>query len=275
MKNTSDSPSSPLLRLAGLGYAVTAYLGFFASFGYFILRTMGYVDRWNLGAGLSLPPAAAAALNVALIGAFAVQHSVMARPWFKRLITRVVPQPLERATYVWASNVALTLASYFWASSPAQTWSLWQIENPVVDWTLWGLGLLGWLGVAGASFLIDHFELFGLRQAFCWATRRPFVGKEFRTPGAYRVVRHPMMLGMLVGLWCSGEMSVMRLSLSGLMTAYVFFGMRLEERDLVALFGQRYLRYAERVPQVIPRLFRTSKDDHAASDTAPLSGQLG
>lgn len=257
MVTTSDSPRSPVLRAAGFGYALSAYVGFFASFGYFILRAMGYVDRWEIGAGITQPPVAALSLNLALIVAFAVQHSVMARPWFKRALTRVVPQPLERATFVWASNIALGLACYFWAVSPGETWTLWQVENPILDWGLWGLGLLGWLGVAGASFLIDHFELFGLRQAFCWATQRPFIHNEFKTPGAYRVVRHPMMLAMLIGLWCSHEMSAVRLSMCVLLTGYILFGVRLEERDLVAVFGSRYLRYAEGVPRLFPRPART------------------
>ncbi len=274
MATSSDSPRSPVLRAAGFAYAVSAYVGFFASFGYFILRTMGYVDAWGIGARVTLSPVAAFGLNVVLIAAFSIQHSVMARPWFKRFLTRVVPQPLERATYVWASNLALALASYFWAGSPGEAWSLWQIENPVLDWALWGFGLLGWLGVAGSSFLIDHFELFGLRQAYCWATRRAFIHKEFRTPGAYRVVRHPMMLGMLIGLWCSGEMSLVRLSMSVLMTAYVVFGVRLEERDLVAVFGDRYLRYTKRVPQLFPRLgsFR-SRVDHAPPSVRMTSAE--
>ncbi len=276
MKNTVDSPRSLLLRAAGLGYALFAYLGFFASFGYFILRTMGYVDAWQIGSGVTLSPLAALAFNLLLVLGFALQHSVMARPWFKRILTRLVPQALERATYVWASNIALGLASYFWAGSTGEQWSLWQIESPILDWGLWGLGLLGWLGVAGASFLIDHFELFGLRQAFTWAQRREFVSSAFRTPGAYRVVRHPMMLGMLVGLWGSGEMSAVRLSVSVLMTAYVFFGMRLEERDLVALFGSRYENYRARVPQVFPRLGAPKARPNVVPESvAPLSRDFG
>ncbi len=275
MKNTVDSPRSPVLRAAGLAYAGLAYLAFFGSFGYFILRTMGYVDRWEIGAGVTLSPLAALAFNVVLVLGFAVQHSVMARPWFKRILTRVVPQPLERATYMWASNFALGLASYLWAGSTGQQWSLWQVENPVLDWGLWGLGLAGWLGVAGSSFLIDHFELFGLRQAFTWARRREFVSGEFRTPGAYRAVRHPMMLGMLVGLWACGEMSALRLSVSVLMTAYVFFGVRLEERDLVALFGTRYLDYAARVPQIFPRLGPFNVRRSTPQEAAPLSSEFG
>ena len=265
----TTSPSSALLRMAGFGYAASAYFGFFASFGYFILRTMGYVERWEIGAGLALPPASALGLNLALIVGFAVQHSVMARPWFKRALTRALPQPLERATYVWASNIALGVASYYWAGSPGQTWSLWHVESPILDWGLWGFGLLGWLGVAGSSFLIDHFELFGLRQAFCWASRRPFIHNEFRTPRAYRAVRHPMMLGMLIGLWFSGEMSLVRLSMSVLMTAYVVFGVQLEERDLVAVFGTRYRRYAERVPQLFPRLRSRARQAPSPEQVSP------
>ena len=250
-----DSPSL-LRRAAGFGYAVAAYLGFFATFAYFVLRAMGYVERWGLGAGITLPPFTALGWNVTLIATFAVQHSVMARPGFKRVLTRIVPQPLERATYLWASNIALALACVLWASSPGESWSLWQLESSILGWGVWGLGLLGWLGVAGSSFLIDHFEMFGLRQAFCWATKHPFIHNEFKTPGAYRVVRHPMLLSMLVGLWCAQEMTASRLSLSALLTGYILLGVRLEERDLVAIFGARYLSYAERVPQLIPHFGR-------------------
>ena len=254
MKTSTISNTSPLLRTIGFGYALLAYLGFFASFGYFILRTMGYVERWGIGAGISLSPLGALGLNVALVAGFAAQHTVMARPWFKRSLTRLIPQPLERATFVWASNASLGLVSYLWANTSGEGFVLWQVDGPILDWGLWALGLLGWLGVAGSSFLIDHFELFGLRQALCWAKGRTFIHNEFKVPGAYRVVRHPMMLAMLVGLWGSGEMSLVRLSLSVLLTAYVLFGVRLEERDLVAVFGDRYLRYRERVPQLFPRL---------------------
>jgi protein-S-isoprenylcysteine O-methyltransferase Ste14 len=263
---------SAFTRSLGFGYAMAACLGFLASFGYFILRTMGYVERWDIGAGVSLPPWGALAFNALLVAGFVVQHSIMARTSFKQRLAYVLPPALERATFVWAANVALALASYFWATSPSEAWNVWSVETPLLGWALWTLGLLGWLGVAGASLFIDHFELFGLRQAYTWATKREFKAKDFRTPGAYRIVRHPMMLSMLVGLWACESMNGVRLTLASFMTAYVFFGMRLEERDLLVTFGAQYRDYQRRVPKILPGLkpLQASDGDTPASFRAKV-----
>jgi protein-S-isoprenylcysteine O-methyltransferase Ste14 len=192
----------------GFGYALAAYVGFLGAFGLFVLRSMGYAVRWGLTLGPSFEaPAIAVAFNVMLVLLFGVQHSVMARQPFKQRLTHFVPQALERATFLWASNVALAAVALFWSPIAGTVWT---VTDPILDWILWTVGLLGWAAVVGSSFLIDHFELFGLRQAWSWVRARPMPSNVFRTPGAYRLVRHPMMLGVLVGLWSAPTMDVVR-----------------------------------------------------------------
>jgi protein-S-isoprenylcysteine O-methyltransferase Ste14 len=246
-------PSSLLGRSLGFGYAVAGYVGFFAVFGLFVLRNMGYAETWGLALGPRFEaPASALAFNFVLVLLFGVQHSVMAREPFKARLTRVVPRALERATFVWASNITLAAVSLFWSPIPG---TIWVVTQPVLDWVLWVVGLLGWAGVAASSFLIDHFELFGLRQAWSGWRARPMPDAAFATPNAYRVIRHPMMLGMLVGLWFTPTMDTVRLVLAISMSVYVLAGVKLEERDMVRVFGDRYTEYQRAVPRFLPRLF--------------------
>jgi methanethiol S-methyltransferase len=246
------SSTSLLGRGLGFGYALAGYVGFLGSFGLFVVRSMGYAEPWGLALGPRFEaPAVAVAFDLVLVLLFGVQHSVMARQSFKRHLTRFVPEELERSTFVWASNIALAAVSLFWSQIPGTVWT---VTQPVLGWVLWGVGLLGWAGVAGASFLIDHFELFGLRQGWAWWRARPMPSVTFRTPSAYRVIRHPMMLALVVGLWSAPTMDVVRLVLAISMTTYVLAGIRLEERDMRRAFGSRYTEYTRAVPRLLPRV---------------------
>lgn len=266
--STQTAPSRPR-RILGFTFAFLGYLGFFASFGIFIVATMGYASAWGLSAAptiVSVP--LAVVFNLTLLAGFVVQHTVMARSGFKKWWTQFVPQALERATYVWAANIALALVSVFWARVPGAVWS---VEQPLAHWGLWVLGICGWVGVAGASFLIDHFELFGLRQAYFWLKGESLPSSPFRTPGAYRVIRHPMMLGMLVGFWATPQMDAVRLFMAGSMTLYILFGTRKEERDLVQNFGSHYEAYQREVPALIPGAFAIER---AFTKSAPSSAEI-
>ena len=247
---SSTTPQSAL-RFFGFGYACLAYVAFYGAFGFFVLTTMGYTASWEWSRAPEFDsPLVAALFNLSLVVAFGLQHSVMARPRFKAWLTRLVPPALERSTFVWVSNLSLAGACMLWAPVPGAPWTI--APGPIAT-SLWALGAVGWAGVAGSSFLIDHFELFGLQQSWSWLAGREAKAQPFRTPGAYRVVRHPMMLSMVVGLWATPEMSTVRLLLAAGMTAYIATGIRFEERDLVRLFGDRYRAYQNHVPALFPR----------------------
>jgi protein-S-isoprenylcysteine O-methyltransferase Ste14 len=185
-----------------------------------------------------------------LLGLFAVQHSVMARPAFKRRWTRIVPQPVERSTYVLTASALLLLLFWQWRSMPTLVWDVKLTAARVV---LWGLFWAGWATVVLTTFLISHSELFGLRQV-CLAWRgQPQTGTGFKLPLLYRVVRHPMMLGFIVAFWAVPTMTVGHLLFALATTGYILVALRLEERDLVAALDGQYRDYRRRVPMLLPR----------------------
>ena len=232
------------LAYAGLAYALflCVFLAFMAFVGGLLPRSHDGVvtTHWR-----------AAAVDLALVLGFGLQHSIMARPWFKRARTRIVPKPVERATYVLAASAMLGALIAFWQRLPG---SVWAVTEPVPAALLWGVFALGWLTVLVTTFLIDHFELFGLRQAWSFATGRSMPEATFKTPGAYRLVRHPMQLGFVIALWAAPVMALDRLALALLLTGYILIALMFEERDLVAVFGDEYRRYQHRVPRLLPRL---------------------
>ena len=194
--------------------------------------------------------AAALGVNALLIALFGVQHSVMARPGFKAWWTKFIPQPIERATYVLFSCVALALLMWQWRPMGGVVWD---VTHPVGKWSLHALFALGWLGIPLVSLLINHFDLFGTRQVWLHLRGKAYEHLPFRTPLAYSIVRHPLYVGWLVAFWATPTMTAAHLVFALLMSAYIFIAIPLEERDLVAHFGQKYIDYRRRVGGLVPR----------------------
>ena len=232
-----------------LAYAVTCYLLFLASFLAFAAFVGGLLPPQF---ALDVSPWQAAAIDIGLVVAFGLQHSIMARQGFKRVWTRIVPPVAERATYVLAASIMLGALVALWQPLPGAVWS---VENATGAGVIWGVFAFGWATVLFTTFLIDHFELFGLRQAWAYATGRSIPEARFKTPNVYRLVRHPMQLGFLIAFWAAPVMTIDRLALATLLTAYVVTALVFEERDLVALFGEEYRSYQQRVPKLLPRLW--------------------
>jgi protein-S-isoprenylcysteine O-methyltransferase Ste14 len=244
-----------MARAVYLLFGVLAYLVFFATFLYLIAFVGGLpwvpraVDRGHEVVGL----AHAVAADLALIALFGVQHSVMARQGFKRAWTRIVPKPLERSVYVLLASLALVVMFLFWHPIPTPIWS---VENEALAYALWALFGLGWLIVLVSTFLINHFELFGLRQVWSHAGGHEIPAPVFRTPFFYRLVRHPIYSGFTLAFWATPHMSAGHLLLAIGMTVYILIAIRHEERDLVGLFGADYETYRGRAGMLAPKLGR-------------------
>lgn len=242
-------------RIAVFAYGVVAYALFFATF----LYACGFVGNFVVPRSIDAPPVLPAwqalLINAVLLAVFAVQHSVMARPAFKRWLTRFVPQPAERSTYVLASSVALLLL--FWQWQPIGG-VVWQVESPVATTLLYGLFAAGWLTVLVTTFLINHFDLFGLRQVWFFLRGEPYRPLAFTTPGPYRHVRHPLYVGWLLAFWATPAMTAAHLFFALMTTAYILVAIQFEERDLVAQHRE-YASYRERVPMLIPGLHRAAQ----------------
>lgn len=246
---SQDTKAGPIARITAFLYGIVAYLVFFGTFLYAIGFVSGLVVPKTINTGTVVPMTQALIVNVLLMSLFAVQHSVMARRQFKEWWTQYVPRSVERSTYVLFASLALILLVWQWRPMPALVW---QIADPQLAMAVTGLSLLGWLIVLTSTFLINHFELFGLHQVANNLAGHPMPAPRFRTPLFYEFVRHPIYLGFIIAFWAAPTMTIGHLLFAAVTTAYIVVGILLEERDLVAIFGDDYRRYKDRVSMLVP-----------------------
>jgi protein-S-isoprenylcysteine O-methyltransferase Ste14 len=252
-------------RVSTFIYGVFCYLIFFGTFLYAVGFIGNVVVTKSIDSGRTGTLLEALLVNTALLTVFAVQHSVMARPWFKRAWTRLVPKPAERSTYVLFSSVALLLL--FWQWRPIGG-VVWDVQQPLLRLFIYGLFAKGWLLVLLSTFLLNHFDLFGLRQVYLFLIGREYTQLKFGTPILYRRVRHPLYLGWLFAFWAIPTMTITHLFFAVVTTAYIFIAIQLEERDLIEAHGESYKDYKRRVPMIIPfRFGRTAPRINSASQT--------
>jgi protein-S-isoprenylcysteine O-methyltransferase Ste14 len=247
---SSSTPSLPQ-RLVVLAYGLVSYAIFFATF----LYTVGFLGDFLVPRAIDgVPmhgPGFALLVNAGLLGLFALQHSVMARPGFKAMLTRFIPEAAERSTYVLMSSLALIATFRWWEPMGG---IVWQVRSPLGSSLLLAGFAAGWLIVLAATFFINHFDLFGLRQVWTFFLRQNYAPLTFVTPGPYKLVRHPLYVGWILTFWCTPNMTVAHLVFAVLTTVYILVAIQFEERDLVAHHGVEYLEYRQRTPMLLPKL---------------------
>ena len=242
-------------KLISFFYGLVAYALCVVTLLYAIGFVTGFVVPKTIDTGVETPLFAAIVINLILMTIFAVQHSVMARPQFKAWWTQIVPQPVERSTYVLFASLALVLLFWQWRPIPAVVW---QVSNPQAALALTILEFFGWAVLFLSTFMINHFELFGLHQVANNLADKPMPKMSFRTPFFYNFVRHPIYLGLIIAFWSTPTMTAGHLLFAAVTTAYIFVGIALEENDLVAVFGDDYRRYRQKVAMIVPFFGRSS-----------------
>ncbi len=247
----SQPTLSPFRRIASLAYGLAVYAVFQGVFIYLIGFIVGlpFLPK-TIDTGAPTPLAEGLAINLGLILLWGVAHSTMARPWFKRRWTKLIPAEVERATFVLQTCLLFALMFWQWRPLPDLVWKL---ELPALRYAAWGLCAAGWLLMLVATFQIHHFELFGLAQVWHSFRKSRMLRGAFRQPLLYRLVRHPIMTGALLGIWVTPTMSVGHLAFALAFTVYVLIGTRLEEKDLVERFGDGYRKYQRTTPAFFPR----------------------
>ncbi|MEW4564263.1 methanethiol S-methyltransferase [Bremerella sp. JC770] len=240
-----------MLRVFSFLYAVFAYLGFLAVVTYFMAFLAGVLVPITVDTPSQLPLVAAIAIDVGLILLFAAQHSIMARPAFKRVWTKFVPEPIERATYVWASNFVLAIVLFCWQGIDLV---IWDIQQPALRITMWMLYVVGFTMVPVVSVMINHFDLFGLRQAWLHLKQKEYEPLPFRTPLLYSIVRHPLYVAWAAAFWFTPTMTAGHFLFAVGMTVYMGLAAIIEESDLVNVYGDKYRQYQRSVPMFVPKL---------------------
>jgi protein-S-isoprenylcysteine O-methyltransferase Ste14 len=253
-------------RITTLLYGVFCYLVFFATFLYAIafLGDFGVPRTIDSGADGSI--GMALANNAGLLALFALQHSIMARSWFKRAWTRIVPPAAERSTYVLFSSVALILL--FWQWRPIGG-LVWQVNNELGRMAIYWIYAAGWMLLLIATFLINHFDLFGLRQVYLHFRGQKYTGLSFRTPGLYRLMRHPIYFSWLCIFWATPRMTIAHLVFALATTGYILMAIQLEERDLIRAYGDAYRRYKRQVPSILPVRFGRETSENKLPELNP------
>ena len=232
-----------------LAYGAVAYLAFFASILYAIGFVGNVVVPKSIDSGVPGPVGTAIIVNFVLLALFAIQHTIMARPAFRARWTRVIPPATERSTFVLIASLLLLLIMWQWRPMVG---TIWAVDQPVVRAMLIAISLVGWATVFYSSFVIDHFDLFGLRQVYLHLRGRDYTHSPFKERSLYKYIRHPLMAGFLIAFWATPTMTQGHLLFVVVITAYIFFGTAMEERDLLRILGEDYARYRRRTPMILP-----------------------
>lgn len=252
-------------RWAYLVYGASCHMLFLVTYAWMaaFVGNLGFRQLRTIDGAATGSFAGAFTIDALLIAAFAVPHSVMARPSFKQWWTRFIPEPIERSTYVLISCILMALVLWYWRPIGG---TVWEVTSPVGRSALNALFVLGWLMVPAISLLINHFDLFGTRQVWLHFRGQAYSYLPFRTPLAYRFVRHPLYVGWMVAFWATPTMTASHLIFASLTTAYMLIAIPFEERDLISHFGENYTEYRRRVSALIPRLGASSRMPEAAAE---------
>jgi methanethiol S-methyltransferase len=243
-------------RTIFLVYGITCHLMFLAVYAYFAGFVGNYFVPKSIDSGEAGPMGLAMAINLGLIALFGLQHSIMARPAFKQVWTRLVPKPIERSTYVLVSNLVLVLLMWQW--QPINGVEIWNFPSGIGYVAMTALFVAGWLLVPMVSLMINHFDLFGTRQVWLHYQDKPYTSLPFRTPFAYRFVRHPLYIGWMLAFWATPTMTLGHLIFAASLSAYMVAASFVEERDLVEHFGTHYVEYQRSTGRLVPRLGATA-----------------